>query len=316
MVAISRGRRRNMNLFLSSGDLIADRRYRFATELEARGDPAAAADLLLQAVELAPSFASAWFALGEIRDKAGDRAGAISAFGKAHDADPQDRHGASLRLARLGNGAGAMTAGYVRAMFDEYAPRFDQALEGLSYRAPALLMSAVETACRDTNRPMRFGSMLDLGCGTGLAGAAFRPFVDWLVGIDLSPAMIAQARGKILYDKLAAAELTQFLDSETASSARYELVVAADVFVYLSDLTPVVAAIARVTEPGGLFAFTVETHEGCGVVLGDKLRYAQGEAHVRNAVAGAGLTLRYRAGDSKRNENNVPVPGLVVVAER
>ena len=53
---------------------------------------------------------------------------------------------------------------------------------------------------------MRFGTMLDLGCGTGLAGEAFRPHVDWLEGVDLSPGMIAQARKKTIYDRLAGAK--------------------------------------------------------------------------------------------------------------
>jgi hypothetical protein len=88
------------------------------------------------------------------------------------------------------------------------------------------------------------------------------------------------------------------------------------VLVYLSDLAPVVAAIARVTEPGGLFAFTVETHDGDGVMLGEKLRYSHGEAHVRHALARAGMKPRHLAPDSTRNENNRPVPGLVVVADR
>ncbi len=57
-------------LFLSSGDLIADRRFEFARDLQLKGDLVAAADLLLQAIELAPGFASAWFTLGEIRERA------------------------------------------------------------------------------------------------------------------------------------------------------------------------------------------------------------------------------------------------------
>ena len=56
-------------LFLSSGDLMADRRFDFARDLQLKGDLAAAADLLLQATELAPDFASAWFTLGEIRER-------------------------------------------------------------------------------------------------------------------------------------------------------------------------------------------------------------------------------------------------------
>src|ERR1700730_3530827 len=89
-------------LFLSSGDLIADPRVDFARDLQLKGDLAAAADLLQQATELAPGFASAWFTLGEIREQLGERDAAIAAFRRARDADPDDRHGASLRLMLLG----------------------------------------------------------------------------------------------------------------------------------------------------------------------------------------------------------------------
>src|SRR5437764_14751168 len=89
-------------LFLSSGDLVADRRFDFARDLQLKGDLVAAADLLLQAAELAPAFASAWFTLGEIREQLGERAPAIAAFREAQVADLEDRHVASLRLRLLG----------------------------------------------------------------------------------------------------------------------------------------------------------------------------------------------------------------------
>ncbi len=69
-------------LFVSSGNLIADRRYQWALDHAARGDFPAAADVLVQTLELAPAFATAWFALGAIRDRLGDRAGAVAAFPK------------------------------------------------------------------------------------------------------------------------------------------------------------------------------------------------------------------------------------------
>src|SRR6187399_238134 len=87
-------------LFLSSGDLMADRRFDFARDLQRKGDLAAAADLLLQTTELAPKFASAWFTLGEVRELLGDRQGAITAFRTAETTDPGDRNGAGLRLMR------------------------------------------------------------------------------------------------------------------------------------------------------------------------------------------------------------------------
>ena len=85
----------------------------------------AAADILTQTLEIAPGFGTAWFALGAIRDRLGDRTGALTAFAKARDADPDDYHGARLQLARLGSGdtTPAMSTAYVRRLFDQYAAR-------------------------------------------------------------------------------------------------------------------------------------------------------------------------------------------------
>ena len=311
-------------LFVSSGNLLADRRYKAAIELASRGDFPAAADILSQTVELTPNFATAWFALGAIRDRLGDRAGAVAAFERTRDADPADYHGARLQLARLGAGEAtpAMTENYVRRLFDQYAGRYDTALtEHLHYRGPALLRDAVEATMRMANlssnsRPMRFGTMLDLGCGTGLAGAAFRPFVDWLVGVDLSPAMVAQAAAKGLYDRLTTADLAGFLAEESANGGQYHLVTAADVFVYINDLAPIVAATAGVLAPDGVLAFTVETHSGGGVKLLPTLRFAYGAEYLRAVTASAGLTLLTLAAAVIRTENGAPVDGLVAVAMR
>ena len=305
-------------LFVSSGDLIADRRYKWALDQAARGDFAAAADILAQTVALAPGFATAWFALGAIRDRLGDRAGAIAAFEQARDADPQDYHGARLQLARLGSGAAtpAMSETYVRRLFDQYAGRYDTALtERLAYRGPALLREAVEQAMRAAGRPLHFPSVLDLGCGTGLGGAAFRPVADWLVGVDLSPAMIAQAMAKDFYDRLATTDLADFLTGDASDAAKYHLVLAADVFVYVNDLAPIVAAVARILAPGGLFAFTVETHAGGGVKLLPTLRYAHGAPYIRRALADASLTVAYIYEVAVRSEKGMPVDSLVVAAQ-
>ena len=300
-------------IHLSSGNLLADRRYEWARDAIETGDLAAAADLLMQALELAPGYAAAWFALGGVREKLGQREEAIAAFRKAREADPGDRHGARLHLIRLGaQPQSAMPEGYVRAVFDGYAPDFDRALtEGLSYRGPELLLRAVERAC---GGKMKFGTALDLGCGTGLAGAAFRPFVDWLVGVDLSPQMLARAKEKGLYDRLVEDDVLRFLGAEAALKARYHLILAADVFVYLDDLAPVLKAAAQVLAPGGFLAFSVETHDGGGVILRETLRYAHGQAHVRAALAAAGLRLISLDSASTRTEKGEPVPGSIVVA--
>jgi predicted TPR repeat methyltransferase len=301
-------------LFVSSGDLVADRRYQWALDYLQRGDAAAAADILVQVVQTVPGFATAWFALASIREATGDRDGAIAAFVAARDADREDYHGARLHLARLGVGetTPAMTGVYVRRLFDQHAPDFDQALlERLDYCAPQLLLDAVRPP---EGQRFRLGSVLDLGCGTGLGGAAFRPYCDWLAGVDISPGMVGQARAKGLYDRLVVSELMEFLATE--AGAQHHLALAADVFVYCSDLTPIAAAVARVLAPGGRFAFTVETHENIksGVRLQGTLRYAHGVPHVRAALSAAGLHILQLAEASTRTEKGAPVPGLLVVA--
>jgi predicted TPR repeat methyltransferase len=303
-------------LFLSSGDLIADRRFEFARDLQLKGDLDAAADLLLQATELAPNFASAWFTLGEIRLELGDEQAAISAFRNARSSDPDDRHGAALRLMRLGaEQLAAMPRGYVQALFDQYAPRFEASLLGeLNYRAPQLLFKAVLAARAAAKKPAFFKRAIDLGCGTGLAAAAFAKEVDQIIGIDLSPGMIEQARASGLYAELLVADMVDGLGGLKEASA--DLVLAADAIVYVPDLAPVTGEVSRVLMPGGLFAFTVETHDGDGVIIGAGLRYAHGAHHVREKIKSAGLTLVGVQEVSPRTENDMPVRGLLAVATR
>ncbi|MGE0563780.1 MAG: methyltransferase [Pseudolabrys sp.] len=305
-------------IYETSGDLIADRRFEWARDHAGRGDLTAAAELLEQSLEIAPGYASAWFVLGEIRAQLGDRLGAEQAFRRTLALDSQDRRGARLQLMRISaEPAGEMPAAYVRALFDGYASTFDRTLvDRLDYCGPGLLFHAVASS----GRPMRFTNALDLGCGTGLAAGAFRAHCDRLVGVDLSPGMIAKAQVKGFYDRLVVGDVSAFLCEEAATGARYDLVIAADVFVYMRELAPVLAAIADVMSERALLAFSVETPVGNdaddAVILRETLRYAHGRAHVIAALAAAGLVTVGLETAALRIEKGEPVSGLVVVAQR
>jgi predicted TPR repeat methyltransferase len=302
-------------VFSSSGDLLADRRYDYAMAAKAEGDLAAAADLLGQALEIAPGWAAGWFALGETATAQGDREAAVAAYTAALDRDPGDPFGARLALARLGVGdaASAMTPAYVAALFDQYAPRFDATLrDRLAYRGPEVLLDAVDRACTAKGRRFAFDRMIDLGCGTGLAAETFASVAGVIDGVDLSGRMVDVARAKGLYRTLAVDDLASFLARARGGSA--DLVLAADVFVYVADLAPIVRDSTRVLAAGGMLAFTVETHPGEGVVLGAGLRYAHGEAMIRTGLAGSGLETIVLEEVSTRDEAGRPVPGLVAVA--
>jgi predicted TPR repeat methyltransferase len=292
----------------SSGDLLADRRYAYAEAAAAEGDYAAAADLLQQTLERVPNWAPAWFALGQARAALGEAMPALEAFQRCLALEPDDRLGAGLQIARAQgdtDGAAASPA-YVASLFDQYAPRFDRHLvETLAYRAPALLREAVR------EQRERFEAMLDLGCGTGLAGAAFADCASSMTGVDLSAAMLDIARAKRLYDRLVQDEIVAFLAREPPAGA--DLVVAADVFVYFGDLAPVFAGVDRAMRRHGLFAFSTQAHDGSGYVLGEDLRHAHSRSYLATLAGKFGFDILRLEPASTRRDRGVDLPGLIAV---
>ena len=127
--------------------------------------------------------------------------------------------------------------------------------------------------------------------------------------------MIDRAAAKGLYDRFITADVAAALADEAKDAARHHLVVAADVFVYVNDLAPIIAAVAGVLAPDGIFVFTVETHTGDGVKLLPTVRYAHGEPYLRATLGDAGLAVSSLTQASVRTEKGVPVDSLIVVAE-
>jgi predicted TPR repeat methyltransferase len=196
-------------------------------------------------------------------------------------------------------------------LFDDYAPRFNAHLvRELSYRGPELIAAVLEL---DAVAPKRkFRRALDVGCGSGLAGAALRARCEVLVGVDISPKMIREAARTKLYDELRISDFIAFLDEQLEGEA--DLVIAADVFVYVGDLAPAFTAIARALTSDGILAFTVETEPGEAFGLGETLRFRHSRAHVERALAAAGLDPILLQDAWARKEAGAPVPGFIAVA--
>lgn len=290
----------------SSGDLHVDRRLGFAEGMEQAGDLPAAIEVLEDAMTLVPGWAAGWFRLAEWYERAGRMDAARTAWDRAAAADPDDTLGASLKrdLARAVPLAEAMPPRFVETLFDQYAETFDSALvDKLGYRAPWLL--------RDVLDGRRFGRVMDLGCGTGLAGEAFRPAADWLEGCDLSAGMLAQAQAKGVYDHLFKADLAA-LD---LAAQPYDLIIAADVFVYVGALERIAAWCAGSLAPGGVLAFTVETAgEDTPVVLRESRRFAHSPTYLRDLLTTAGFAEVSLSPVALRQDRGEMIEGFVVIA--
>ena len=298
---------------LASGDIIAEHRFAYAQAAAEDGDFHTAAEVLEQALERAPDWAAAWFALGEARARLGDVDAAAEAFRAALRLDLTDAQGATARLALIGRGdaPSALPQAYVARLFDEYAPRFEAHLtQRLGYRAPALIAEALSAAAPGR----RFAYALDLGCGTGLMGEALRSRVDHLTGVDLSPVMIEKARERGVYDALIVGDATELMSRQPP--ATFDLIVAADTLVYVGDLAPLFGAVTTALTADGLIAFSVETCEGEGFRLGASMRFAHSRAYIKATAGAAGLSPHVIRPESTRREAGRDAPGLICVFER
>jgi predicted TPR repeat methyltransferase len=199
-------------------------------------------------------------------------------------------------------------AGYVRYLFDQFSATYDEGMRGpLRYAAPEILRQLFAMVM-----PGRVGlSVLDLGCGTGLAGEAFADVAARLDGVDLSPQMVAKARARGIYSSLAVG------DMEAGGPAiAYDLIVAADSLVYLGDLQSLLRTVSTALKPGGQFLFTAEKYTGAGFQLGPKRRWQHSETYLREAADRNGFAIAGLIECSPRSEAGVPVEGMACAFEK
>lgn len=305
------------------------------------GDLASAESLFAQATALDASNPGIWEALGRIRLQLGLPDPALDAFrgwlacdasrlepylslagveiarGKPaaaerwfqgalelHPANPMLRH---MFAAVRGDSPAMPAEGYVERLFDDMAPIFEQQLRKLGYQIPEALARVV-LPLLEVYRPAR---VLDLGCGTGLMGAALAPSGALITGIDLSAEMLARATAGGHYAQLVKSDLVEYL--RAAGAGTFDAVLATDVFVYLGELEPAFEGAARALVPGGVFAFSVEALETGDFALRPNGRYAHSARYLRTVAARHGLSERGFERVQLRIEYGIPVEGWLAV---
>jgi len=202
--------------------------------------------------------------------------------------------------------------GFVAETFDGFAGSFDEVLKRLEYRAPELLLTALQS---QIDTPLKQLRILDAGCGTGLCGPLLRDYAKRLIGVDLSRGMIDKARGRGVYDELLVAELTDFMGRHPGS---YDLIASADTLCYFGDLTEVLDNASGALAAGGLLIFTLERmadpEAGETYRLNPHGRYSHTEEYLRLVIQQAGLGIIALTNDCLRYEAGEPVMGMVITA--
>lgn len=259
-----------------------------------------------EALALQPTMAEAWSQRGTLMRRHGHLAEAARCFEQAiaHGADAE-LHRFYLAAVTDAKDPPPPHALYARILFDRYADDFqDHLVEVLKYNAPHTLLDPLFKDGR------RFRHAIDLGCGTGLCARVLAPHTDAIDGVDLAEAMVRRAQASGLYQRVLRADVVEGL---TESAAPLDLIVAADVFIYVGPLDAVFAAASRRLSPGGVFAFCVEQADaGRALQLRPSLRYAHGREAVEALAAAHGLAVDALWAAPIREDQLQPVMGWYV----
>jgi predicted TPR repeat methyltransferase len=235
--------------------------------------------------------------------------------------EPENPTAAHLIAALSGVPLERASAEYCSRLFDACASQFDNRLvEGLRYDVPrqlSELLRGLEAA------PATGWDTLDLGCGTGLVGPAFRQVVRRLVGIDVSAAMLEYAKRRLVYDQLEQIDIVEYVRAQVGD--RYDLVVAADVFIYLGQLDSIFAEIQRLLRARGRLLFSIEslgtattvpavTHRDYALTVSG--RFAHTSQYIRGLALRLGFVVEAEMEVALRIEHGGPCLGWLYALRR
>ena len=277
---------------------------------------------LNKAIEIEPGHPEPFFELGKIYNLLKDTDKAIEYFNQALNMDiPEDfknaeefRLAAKYFLSSVNNpdNYDKDKKDFIADLFDDYADKFDKHLvEGLEYKTPVLISEKISSLLSTDNKL----NIIDLGCGTGLCAPFLSKYSKNLTGIDLSAKMIEKAKALNIYDNLIVGEITEELLSLNHS---YNLVVAADVFVYIGGLSDIFSASYKKMETNGLFIFSTELHndEKEEYRLFDSGRYKHSISYLNNLAEKYNFEIICNEECTLRKEHGIPVIGTLSVLKK
>lgn len=190
---------------------------------------------------------------------------------------------------------------FAEKLFDNFADNYELVLEKINYSLPRRI--------RDLAGNVK-GTIVDLGCGSGLIGQALKTPENQIIGVDISRNMLHLAAQKGVYKQLIKGDITAFCQKKIAE-INPDLIVAADVFGYIGNLAPVLSALR-----GRKICFSVEVFDENGdYKLNEAGRYLYNEAYITNLLQQNGFTQINKYDVVLRQEDGKDVNGLLFFAQ-
>ena len=282
----------------------AEVHYNLALVYKGLGNKAEAIISLEIAVALRPEYGAAHGNLGVLyleQDKVDE---AIACYKRLIELDHNTVSARHILAALTGETTAVAPSSYIAELFDSFSDHFEERLlVDLEYQTPWELKNMLRA---EPDGPSRFARLLDLGCGTGLIGQIFQEISTYRVGVDLSPKMVAAAAAKKVYDELTVAEIVAFL---AQNQEPFDLIVAADVLIYVGELDRIFATLARGLAGGGRILFSTEQMVGQGYQLRQSGRYAHAFSYIEAVAARHGFRILATQSANIRKEKGKWIAG-------
>lgn len=270
---------------------------------------------LRRAVELNPHFLDARRKLAVDLCNLQKKEEALEQLNIILEKEPDNQNLLFLRAVQLGERPDTAPRAHVANLFDVYADKFEAHLtKKLGYRTPQILAERIIHLRTQEGIPSSNLSLLDIGCGTGLVAEAFQSFTQYRVGIDVSPRMVEEANKRGLYDEALVEDGVEYM---LQTARHFDLIIAADVLVYIGNPEPLFAAAVDKLTPGGYLAFSVEKGDDAPpFVLRPSGRFAH-DLHATKALGEKyGLKLALCELAALRQERDVPLEGYIFIFQR
>ena len=276
-----------------------------------RGQLQKAVDAFQHSIRLIPDFFEAHYNLGIAQHDLKLLPEAIESLKRTIELNPEHTAARHMLAALSGKTPDSAPQQFVINLFDQYSDRFEKDLtKRLEYRIPARIR---ELLSEYINTATRFAKVMDLGCGTGLSGQAFHDIADYLAGIDISPKMLEQARGKEIYDELYLGDLCEQLQQFPGV---YDMFIATDVMVYIGNLKPLFSIVSSKAQPGAYFVFSVESLEEGDFILQPTGRYAHSSAYISKLASVYDFTVLAHEKTGIRKEGETWIPGDIYILQK
>ena len=266
-----------------------------------------ALEILTVLIEQSPEDALLYNMLGGCLASIGQTEMAIVNYQKALDLEPEYAIPRHMLNSLTGHTSKEPPKEYVKNLFDDYAHRFNDSLvNNLQYNLPFIIK---ELILELNKNKLEFNNVIDLGCGTGLAGKNLRDISTNLTGVDVSKNMISEAEKLDIYDKLLVGDIVEEL---SLMEDKFDLLIALDVLIYVGDVKSIFQAVRKRCEINSLFVFSVEIQDSNGYSLLKSSRYAHSDKYIKDQAAEL-----FKLVDSKdvrlRKEGNNWINGKVFV---